>query len=190
MRRVAYIVRHGKHKGNILTLEGVAQVQAAAEAITADMNKVGYGDDPTVFCSQEPRAVQSGAIVAAALGCRFKDFSVKGQFNPAAGLGKAIIDGKLPNPGQGFVRAWCEANPEGVEGFSVVKKRATSALQAILAFMVHPIIVTHGGVIEPLISGMTGADDHDMAEGEVAAVEIADDPQETTTVRFLNRPGA
>lgn len=189
MSKVAYLVRHGQHQGNVLTPAGVARMQAAAEAIKADLATRGV--DVTrvrMFSSQEPRAVMSAGVIAATLGLKVTGGQLE-AFNPAAGLGKAIAEARLPKVGEGFASAWREKDATaaaeiGVEFFTSVHIRSNRACADLMRECGGiPIIATHDGVIEPCVNYDEGADCHDMVEGEVAVIE---ETETTVRVFFLN----
>lgn len=207
MKKMAYLVRHGEHKAGILSDQGIMQVRFAAEAIRGDL--AGRGEDATkvaVCSSQEPCAVQSAAIIAAILGVRVKN-RPEDSFNPPRGQQQAIAQGQFPGEGSGFARAWrdtrcpypdaecsCPEGTEHIESFEAVHGRTAQAIRDLLeqgdiANTPSPIIVTHSGVIEACLDNMcqgAGADCHDMAPGEIAAVEF--DTEGGPAVRFLQGP--
>lgn len=186
MSKVAYLVRHGQHGNNVLTPAGIARMQAAANAIKTDLMERGASfDNVRVYSSQEPRAVMSAGVLAASLGLKITSGQLE-AFNPAAGLGKAIQEKRLPNVGEGFAKQWREQGCEGVEDFRAVQQRAWLALlQLAVGGDMTLIVATHGGVIEPCVDSHQGADCHDLVEGEVAVVEHQiEEPQ--ATVHFLN----
>lgn len=184
---IVYLVRHGQHKTNVLTPDGITNVLSAGFAIRGDL--AGRGLDAQtlrVYSSQEPRAVQTGAIIAATIGCRVTG-GTSDLLNPAQGLASAITDGRLPAIGQGFVKAWRARESSDVEAFEDVVFRGAQFLDSYTHVNGSPIIAaTHGGVIEPTIS-IFGGDDHDFAEGEVVIVENYD-PGAYRIVGYLNQP--
>lgn len=184
---IAYMVRHGQHKDNILTVVGMAQIVQATQAIAMDMI-AHKAPNPkqlkVVFSSEEPRAVQSSAIGAGMLGIKV----IGGpdvRFNTANGLADALKAGdKLPKFGEGACKAWIDKGCEGVELAMDVATRARSSIYSNCVDGTIGVIYCHGGVVEPTIHGMENADDHDMAEGEVAVIEQGEDGQKY--VRYLN----
>lgn len=190
MKGTIYLVRHGKHEANVLTPQGIEDARQAGKVIKIDLAEIRRGRFvyPHLISSEEPRAVQTMAIIAAILGKRL-NIQPSFEFNPARGLGEAIKAGKLPPVGQGFAAAWRDNGCDDVESWNRVQRRGRCELQTFInSTLSLLVVVCHGGVIEPIIDGLEGADCHDMAEGEVAVMEIEDYSLERARVRFINRP--
>ena len=181
-----YAVRHPEHKENVLTLVGVAQAVHAAEQIRADIKKIrrrdiDEKDNVVIVHSEEPRTVMAAAIIAGVLGVKMRHGPQKG-LNPASGLNDAIKAGRIPESGErgGMIKTWktewegfrATRNLKNVEDLEEVNNRAYTVLSWRQS--PHPdiiIAVSHGGVIEPAISGLMGADDRDVAMGQVVSID-------------------
>ncbi len=161
-----YFIRHGETLANksktiqgaddVLTEEGVKQVQILAKRLA------GIQLD-AVFCSPLPRALESAKIIAETHNIPVQVYdSLKEKTNPTSLIGLSSEDERVKEVNvvrkkeQELNVDWVYENEES---FSNIKHRALEVL-SFLKDCGHErvLVVTHGGLLPHLLSGMIFGD--------------------------------
>ncbi|MFZ2189619.1 MAG: histidine phosphatase family protein [Candidatus Magasanikiibacteriota bacterium] len=164
MANIECWARHGAHKDNVLTADGILEVEIAAEYLADDLPP---GTISVVLASSEvDRAIKSADIYRRALeakGIKVIDLGPQAALNPAPGVLAAYVGNHTPvRHGRGFMAWWRSCPPSDLpDGCETVEQAGTpSASYAESLERAYPgiprVLVAHGGfTIEPGILART-----------------------------------